>query len=83
MELWDPETGIWTMQPSFPQDIVALQLLSTGRESVLALAKERDKVYQRAEDGTWGAVEGVVLPEASGLGTWGTLVPDDFAPGCM
>ena len=84
VELWNPVTGIWTMQPSFPQDIVALQLLSTGEGSVLALTDGTDKVYQRAEDGTWGALEGVVLPKASSLYlTWGTLVPDDFAPGCM
>ena len=83
-ELWNPETGIWTLQPSFPQDIIVGLLLSTGDESLLALAYETDKIYQRAKDGTWSALNGVFLPGAFEFGITGaSLVADDFAAGCV
>ena len=54
---------------------------------MVALFFNEHEVYQRADDGTWSPMEGVVLPATfggSGLAA-GVLVPADFADGyeCM
>ena len=84
VELYDPETGVWTPQPSLPQDIdpVGITLLPFAG-SVIALFNGDDHVYQRAEDGTWSALEGVLLPDPFAVIDKITLAPDDFANGCM
>ena len=86
VELYDTETGTWTLQPSLPQDINPMApTLLVWDGSVIALFNGEDQVYQRADDGTWSPLEGVGLP-----GTFGghytvktTVVPDDFTNGCM
>ena len=86
VELYDPETGVWTMQPSLPEDVYVggPTLLPTSSGLVIAIFIDKDEVYQRAEDGTWRVLEGVALPETSDAfrNFQATLVPDDF-PGCM
>ena len=89
-ELYDPETGIWTPQPGLPQDRDPVNAVLLPRHSgtVVALFYGQDQVYQRLEDGTWSAMEGVVLPNIFG-GVYhhdaAALVPADFANGygCM
>ena len=70
-------------QPSLPhRDAHSLYLFST-EESVFAVyLAGKDRVYQRGEDGTWSALEGLILPDRF----WdyrATLVPDEYANGCM
>ena len=63
VELYDPQSGIWTLQPSLPQDYEPDNLLLlTWEESVLALFQDDAHVYQRGEDGTWIALQNVLLP---------------------
>ena len=88
VELYDSETDIWTPQPSLPQDIFPYRpvLLSLPLGTVVAVFEGEDEVYQRADDGTWSAIEGVVLPaKYSGHGDPAALFPVDFADGygCM
>ena len=89
VELYDPETGIWTPQPSLPQDIIPLDpvLLPLHSGTVVALFIREDEVYQRVENGTWSAMEGVVLPKTLDFDNRdaAALVPADFANGygCM
>ena len=83
VELYDPETGIWTPQPSIPEDINPGKpsLLAWHSSTVLALFVWDDNIYQRSASGTWTALEGVFLPETF-IGS-AALVPDDFIFGCM
>lgn len=85
VELYDPETGIWTPQPSLPQDIAPdYPVLLPGHSgTVVALFRGEDEVYQRAEDGTWSPMEGVVLPETFDgyYANAAVPVPVDFADG--
>jgi len=84
VELYDPETGTWTLQPGLPQEISTYRptlLPWSGR--VIALFNNEDEVYQRADDGTWSPLEGVVLPGTFYSYELVTIVPDDFASGCM
>ena len=87
VELYDPETGIWTLQPSLPQEIEPSKpvlLPWDSAHTVIALFQSNNEVYQRAEDGTWSALEGVLLPELISSPHYGaTVVPDDFAYGCV
>ena len=87
VELFDPETGVWTTQPSLPEDVYVggPDLHPTSSGSVIAIFNKRDEVYERAEDGTWSALEGVALPERTGEDSRNyraAIVPADFA-GCM
>ena len=83
VELYDPETGTWTLQPGLPQEIDPSDpTLLPWSESLIALFSGEDQVYQRADDGTWSALEGVVLPDTFD-GYCITIVPQDFANGCM
>ena len=85
VELYDPETGIWTTQPSLPGAIDPYDLLLLNwEESILALFKDEEQVYQRGEDGYWLALQGVLLPEPfDGFDDKAAMVPADFANGCM
>ena len=89
VELYDPQTGIWTPQPSLPQDIEPTEtvLLPLSSGTVIALFYGKDEVYQRLEDGTWSAMEGVVLPSKfQGYRADSAVpVPADFGNGygCM
>ena len=84
VELYDPETGIWTLQPGLPQEIypVGPVLLPGYKGNVIGLFMFTDQVYQRTEDGIWSPLEGVVLPN-SYYYDGATLVSDDFAYDCL
>ena len=87
VELYDPETGVWTLQPSLPPGYIKTlsPTILPWSGSVIALFTGEDKVYQRADDGTWSPLEGVAMytkfndynPDKV------TIVPDDFVYGCM
>ena len=86
VELYDPEAGTWTLQPSLPQDIdPSAPTLLVWDGSVIALFRAEDQVYQRADDGTWSPLEGVVLPGTfyGYINNKAVIVPNDFANGCM
>ena len=86
VELYDPETGEWTPQPSLPRDIVPGSLaLFPWYGSVIALSKNTNHVYQRTMDGNWTAMEGVFLPETFDGYEYdkAVIVPHEFAYGCM
>ena len=88
VELFDPVTGIWTPQPDLPKQIVSPfgpTLLGRTPGSMIALFRDTDKVYQLGGDGTWSALEGVVLPSVfdGRPSDEAILVPHDFATGCM
>ena len=85
VELYDPESGTWTLQPSLPQDIKPDNpLLVTWEESVLAMFKGEVHVYQRGEDGTWSTLQGVFLPVSfAGRDDKAILVPRELPNGCF
>lgn len=84
VELYDPETGTWTLQPGLPHDIYTdYPTLLPWSGSVIALFNIEEEVYQRADDGTWSPLEGVELPGLFNDYDHVTIVPDDFANGCM
>ena len=88
VELYDPETGTWTLQPSLPEDIwypFGPALLALDHGTAIALFDREDRVFQRTEDGTWSALSGVVLPSTFGgyPSDKVTMVPEEFATGCM
>ena len=85
VELYDPQTGIWTTQPDqYTPASLNLLFIITLKNSILGLFTGEDNVYERAEDGTWSALEGVVLPSAfNPFISKATLVPSDFSNGCM
>ena len=81
IELYDPENGIWRVQLGLPKYIYPeYPTLLPWSGSVIALFSGDDQVYQRADDGTWSPLEGVVGIEYSDRMT---IVPQDFADGCM
>ena len=79
-------TDSWISQPNLPSDIQPDQsTVLTWRNTALALFIGEDKIYQFQEDGSWSALEGVLLPLPYFGFTNGRamIVPDDFAGGCM
>ena len=81
VELYDPQTGNWILQPRLPEDTYHTELI-TWENSILALFYKDDQVYLREEDCSWSPMEGVHLPKPF-YGDAVTIVPDDFANGCM
>jgi len=87
VEHYDPVTGIWSYMPDLPESIaapVALQLLH-GEGGPLALFFGLDRVYRQNEEGEWGALAGIHLPELfDGYDVdKAVLVPETFALGCL
>ena len=84
VELYDPESGTWSLQPGLPQDTDPSSIvLLRWNKTVVALLYDQTEVYQRREDGTWTALQGVGLDEEfEGSYNKAAMVPDDFAPGC-
>ena len=60
VELYDPETGIWTLQPGLPKNPNMYPYHPTllpWSDTVIALFKGVNEVFQREEDGTWSVLE--------------------------
>ena len=85
VELYDPSTGKWIMQPSLPEDVTAYYLsLHSWGNTVIALFDGEDHVYQYGDDGTWSMLDGVVLSAPySGFNGRAVLVDDYMALGCI
>ena len=85
VELYNPLTGRWTIQPDMPRDInPGHPKLFSQAGGVIALFKNEDKVYERTQDGEWKVLEGVQLQEPfDGFNMdKAVLVPDNFMSLC-
>ena len=79
VEVFDLQTESWTTQPDLPFGSYSHNMLLPLENTVIT--PFFDKIYRRAVDGTWHAVEGVVLwldPDEDKA----VLVPKEFANGC-
>ena len=86
VELFDPVNGRWSLQPSLPNfmetyRIIVLQWQGT----VIALANRDDRVFKREDDGSWGVLEGVLLPQEfkGGQNNHAVIVHDEYGLGCL
>jgi len=86
VELFDSDNGTWSLQPSLPNfmdtyHITVLQWQGT----VIALANQDDRVFKREDDGSWGVLEGVLLPQMfkGGQHKHAVIVHDDYGLGCL
>jgi len=86
-ELYDPNTGVSTIQQDLPQGVQpAKPLLLTWNNTVIGLFDKETLIYEYMEDGTWAALQGVRLPETDARKfepNKAVLVPDSFALGCL
>ena len=86
VELYNPLTGTWSVQPDMPRDInPGHPKLFNDAGSMIALFKNEDKVYKRTQDGEWKVLEGVQLHQTfGGFDKDKTvLVPDNFISSCI
>ena len=86
-ELYDPNTGVSTIQQDLPHGVKpAKPLLLPWNNTVIGLFDTETLIYEYMEDGTWAALQGIRLPETDARKfepNKAVLVPDSFALGCL
>ena len=81
VELFDPINKTWSNRPSLPSNVDPYypNILKDNTGRIISLFYRSDKVYYRAKDGDWSAIEDVTLEANTGK----TLVPGNFVPACF
>ena len=84
VELFDFHSNAWTQQPDLPKSIIdALRpVIMPHGNTVVGVFTINNKVYKRAEDGSWSPIEGITLPRKFGRNDNAFLVPNDFDVTC-